>query len=141
LVRWSGSLPHSGFDDLARAVERISVTLAAEPGRVLAAKAPESVIQRAAQPLVAGETRVNPKDGLAYVWIPPGKFVVGCSPGDEECFPNEQPPHEVTITRGFWLGQTPVTEPAYARFAKASGSKRASALDLPPGRPRSARGV
>ena len=27
-------------------------------------------------------TRLNEKDGLVYVWIPPGKFRMGCSPGD-----------------------------------------------------------
>ena len=59
--------------------------------------------------------RVNPKDGLIYVYIPPGKFTMGCSPGDTECDADEKPPHEVTITRGFWMGQTPVTQEAYQR--------------------------
>jgi formylglycine-generating enzyme required for sulfatase activity len=63
----------------------------------------------------AGSTKVNPKDGLTYVWIPPGTFLMGCSPGDGECFSDERPAHEVTITRGFWLGQTPVTQQAYQR--------------------------
>lgn len=27
------------------------------------------------------KTKVNPKDGLTYVWIPPGTFEMGCSPG------------------------------------------------------------
>ena len=31
------------------------------------------------------DARVNPKDGLKYVWIPPGTFMMGCSPGDNEC--------------------------------------------------------
>jgi formylglycine-generating enzyme required for sulfatase activity len=66
-------------------------------------------------------TRVNPKDGLKYVWIPPGTFMMGCSPGDTECRDNEKPPHQVTITRGFWLGQTEVTVGAYGRFAGATG--------------------
>ena len=79
------------------------------------------------------QTRVNPKDGLSYVWIPPGKFIMGCSPGDKQCVPNEKPPHEVTITRGFWLGQTEVTQGAYARFA-VTGRKRAPiSPDLPAG--------
>jgi len=26
-----------------------------------------------------GATRLNPKDGLIYVWIPPGTFTMGCS--------------------------------------------------------------
>jgi formylglycine-generating enzyme required for sulfatase activity len=61
----------------------------------------------------AGTTKVNPKDGLTYVQIPPGRFTMGCSPG--YCDDNEKPAHEVTITRGFWLGRTPVTQQAYQR--------------------------
>ena len=76
--------------------------------------------------LVAGQTRDNPKDGLLYVWIPPGRFTMGCSSGDTECLDLEKPAHEVTITRGFWMGQTEVTDAAYARFAAATGKKHAS---------------
>ena len=65
--------------------------------------------------LMAGTKKVNPKDGLTYVWIPPGTFQMGCSPGDGECYDDEKPAHQVTITRGFWLGQTPVTQQAYQR--------------------------
>jgi serine/threonine-protein kinase len=63
------------------------------------------------------EAKVNPKDGLTYVWIPPGTFMMGypCLPG-----------HQVTITKGFWLGQTKVTVGAYKRFAEATG------LPMPP---------
>jgi formylglycine-generating enzyme required for sulfatase activity len=64
---------------------------------------------------------VNPKDGLKYIWIPPGTFMMGCSPGDNECFDWERPAHQVTITKGFWIGQTPVTVAAYKRFAGATG--------------------
>jgi len=63
----------------------------------------------------AGDIKLNPKDGQPYVWIPSGTFTMGCSPGDDECFPDETPAHQVTISRGFWLGQTPVTQAAYAR--------------------------
>ena len=62
----------------------------------------------------AGTTWVNPKDGLTYVWIAPGKFRMGCSPGDTDCFPDETP-HEVIIDHGFWMGQTLVTQGAYKR--------------------------
>jgi formylglycine-generating enzyme required for sulfatase activity len=68
-----------------------------------------------------GTAMTNPKDGLKYVWIPPGSFAMGCSPGDKECASDEKPPHQVTITRGFWLGQTEVTVGAYKRFAAANG--------------------
>ena len=63
---------------------------------------------------------VNDKDGLKYVWIPPGTFTMGCSPGDSECSGNEKPAHRVTISKGFWLGQTEVTEGACKRFAQES---------------------
>jgi len=53
------------------------------------------------------------KDGLTYVWIEPGTFTMGCSPGDGECQPNEVPAHEVKITAGFWIGQTDVTQLAW----------------------------
>ena len=68
-----------------------------------------------------GEVRVNPNDGLKYVWIPPGTFMMGCSAGDTECRSDEKPPHQVTITKGFWIGQTEVTVGAYKRFAAATG--------------------
>ncbi len=70
----------------------------------------------------AGEVKANPKDGQAYVWIPPGKFMMGCSPGDSECFDDEKPAHPVAITKGFWLGQTAVTVAAWKRYTSATGN-------------------
>jgi formylglycine-generating enzyme required for sulfatase activity len=61
-----------------------------------------------------GATMVNPTDGLTYVWIPPGKFTQGCSPGDTHCDPDEKP-REVTLDHGYWMGQTVVTQGAYKR--------------------------
>jgi formylglycine-generating enzyme required for sulfatase activity len=47
-------------------------------------------------------------------WIPPGEFVMG-SPDDEPGrWEDEGPQHRVTIGRGFWLGETPVTQGQYA---------------------------
>jgi len=69
-----------------------------------------------------GEVQPNPKDGLGYVWIPPGKFTMGCSPGDGECRTDEPAPHEVAIARGFWLGQTEVTQAAFERVMGANPS-------------------
>jgi formylglycine-generating enzyme required for sulfatase activity len=53
----------------------------------------------------AGKMKVNAKDRLAYIWIPAGTFTMGCSSGDNECFEDEKPAHEVTITKGFWMGR------------------------------------
>jgi formylglycine-generating enzyme required for sulfatase activity len=63
----------------------------------------------------------NARDGLKYVRVPPGTFTMGCSPGDNGCSDAERPAHQVTITKGFWLGQTPVTARAYKRFASETG--------------------
>ena len=66
-----------------------------------------------------GETRVNAKDGQEYVWIPPGTFSMGCSPDDDGCYGDEKPRHSVRITKGFWMGKTPVTVKAGRRFGLA----------------------
>jgi formylglycine-generating enzyme required for sulfatase activity len=68
-----------------------------------------------------GVTRKNPRDGLPYVWIPLGDFMMGCSKDatgkdDPECWEDEKPAHNVRISRGFWIGQTEVTVAAYEKF-------------------------
>ena len=55
--------------------------------------------------------RTNLTDGQRYVWIAPRTFWMG--PGDT---PTKEPRHQVLITKGFWLGETPVTVAAYSRF-------------------------
>jgi formylglycine-generating enzyme required for sulfatase activity len=45
--------------------------------------------------------------------------MMGCSPGDTECRDDEKPAHQVMITKGYWIGQTPVTQ---AAFQQAMGS-------------------
>ncbi len=67
-----------------------------------------------------GDVTINPKDGLEYVWIPPGTFTMGCSADDTECNEDERPAHEVTITKGLWLGQTSVTVGAWRRYRAAT---------------------
>jgi formylglycine-generating enzyme len=90
-------------------------------------------LRRAAVPAVnvapVGRIKVNSIDGQKYVWIPPGTFTMGCSPGDTGCEDDESPTHEVTITKGFWMGQTPVTVGAYKKYAQASGKPMHSEKD------------
>jgi serine/threonine-protein kinase len=78
-------------------------------------QAPAPTPPKPAEP-TAGEGKVNPIDGQRYVWIPPGTFQMGCSPGDNECADDEKPARTVTISKGFWMGQTEVTVGAYKRF-------------------------
>jgi formylglycine-generating enzyme required for sulfatase activity len=72
---------------------------------------PLALLPAAGQPV----SKVNPRDGLVYIWIAPGSFTMGCSSGDTECFEWEDKPHAVTIGKGFWMGQTEVTQEAYQR--------------------------
>jgi len=50
--------------------------------------------------------------GVAYRmrWIPPGRFVMGPPADEPGRYGDEGPQHPVTITRGYWLGETPVTQ-------------------------------
>jgi serine/threonine protein kinase len=70
-----------------------------------------------------GTVRVNRKDGQRYVWIPPGHFRMGCSPGDADCTTSEKPTHNVTISKGFWAGQTEAAVGAFQKFVDATGRK------------------
>jgi len=99
--------------------------LAPKPSPAAPAPAPAATSAARAESvakLAAGTVRISPKDGQRYVWIPPGSFTMGCSPGDSECFDEEKPPHQVTLTKGFWIGQTAVTVGAWKRYRIATGT-------------------
>ena len=76
--------------------------------------------------------KINQRDGLTYMWIPPGAYRMGChgavversfSDVEEACLGNELPRHSVTLSRGFWLGKTLVTQSAYRRVMRSNPSK------------------
>ena len=75
------------------------------------------------QPARGTVVKINPNDGLRYVRIPPGQFRMGCSRQDAACFDWEQPPREVQISKGFWIGETEVTQAAYERVTGANPSR------------------
>jgi formylglycine-generating enzyme required for sulfatase activity len=83
-------------------------------------------------PTVQTGTRVktNPEDGLEYVWIPPGSFSMGCSAADQLCANDERPAHQVTLTKGFWLGKTEVPQAAFQRVIGRNPSQN-KGPDLP----------
>jgi formylglycine-generating enzyme required for sulfatase activity len=80
-----------------------------EPGPRASGVAPE-----------CGAVKTNAADGQKYVWIPPGTFLMG-APAGAESDEDERPSREVTITKGFWMGQTPVTLGAYRKYAQTTG--------------------
>ena len=54
-------------------------------------------------------------------WIEPGTFQMGSPEKEDGRFDNEGPRHEVRLTKGFWLGDTPVTQ---ALWTAAMGNNR-----------------
>ena len=43
---------------------------------------------------------------MEMVWCPPGSFMMGSNDGDSD----ERPVHEVTLSKGFWMAKTEVTQ-------------------------------
>ncbi len=79
-------------------------------------KAAVAAIPAAAKPAEhTAKAKANPLDGLKYISVGPGTFMMGCSPDDKKCGVDEKPAHEVTITKGFRMGETEVTQAAYER--------------------------
>jgi formylglycine-generating enzyme required for sulfatase activity len=65
----------------------------------------------------------NARDGLEYVFVPKGKFMMGCVESDKECQQDEKPRHAVSFADDFWIGRTEVTVGAYKLFAEATKRK------------------
>ena len=63
----------------------------------------------------AGERKVWIFGGVEFAmrWIPAGRFLMGSGEEDTEAWDEEKPQREVTITRGFWMGETPITQRQY----------------------------
>ncbi len=78
--------------------------------------------------LKTGQKRVNRRDDLTYVWIAAGAYRMGCSEVDAACR-NDETPHQVTLTRGFWIGQTEVTAQAFRHFTLATEATMPKAPD------------
>ncbi len=60
----------------------------------------------------AGERLVKVVDDVEYTfcWCPPGKFLMGSSKNEKDRYADEGPQHEVTLTKGFWMLETQVTQ-------------------------------
>ena len=51
-----------------------------------------------------GDIWINPNDGLRYVYIPPGTFRMGCSPGDKDLRAMKSPLMRFAFRRAFgWV--------------------------------------
>jgi formylglycine-generating enzyme required for sulfatase activity len=75
--------------------------------------------------------RVKDKaSGIVMLLVPPGKFVMGMSPGDSEAESDERPAHEVTITKPFYLGRTEVTQEQWVKVMGNNPSRNQMSDDL-----------
>lgn len=81
--------------------------------------------------LKMGQTRVNRRDDLTYIWIAAGAYRMGCSQVDAACRDDETA-HQVTLTRGFWIGQTEVTVQAFHHFTLVTEATMPTAPDENP---------
>jgi formylglycine-generating enzyme required for sulfatase activity len=117
LADWRGEPAHPTFRKLCQNISSLLGPVAKPPTEKAPPDKPrhDSPISPAGvQPAAIMTPRTNPKDGLSYVWIPPGKFIMGCSPGDIEGFDNETP-YAARIAAGFWLGRMQVTQAAWKK--------------------------
>ncbi|MFH1571168.1 MAG: PKD domain-containing protein, partial [Gemmatimonadota bacterium] len=77
----------------------------------LQARGVEVAFDAAVEP-VTREMTVDLPGGatMQFVWIEPGTFVMGSAAAEPGRSGDEGPQHQVTITRGFWLGKYEVTQ-------------------------------
>jgi len=70
--------------------------------------------------------------GMQFVSIVPGQFEMGCGLEESHCGVGERPVHTVTLTRGFQIQTTEVTQGQYQRVMGKNPSRFSSCgLDCP----------
>ena len=117
--RTRGTLIAAGIAALLLAALVIALVKRRPAAAPIAAATPPPV----EHPRRPGDVWTNAKDGLESVWIPPGKFSMGCTPGDDRCDPALLPSREITFDAGFWLARTEVTVGAYKAFARQTATR------------------
>ena len=75
---------------------------------------------------------VIPDLALELRWVPPGSFVMGSPAEEPRRDKAEGPPFRVTLSRGFWLGRTEVTQ---AQYEAVTGTNPSTFKDAGPRAP------
>lgn len=73
---------------------------------------------------------------MDFVWIEPGTFAMG-APESQRVEENEGPQHQVTITRGFYLGKYEITQEQYEKVTGQAHWVDKSAVQSKPNNPAS----
>jgi formylglycine-generating enzyme required for sulfatase activity len=87
------------------------------PERLLAADRP--FVKQDREPVTL---KIDDKHSLQCVYIPPGKFLMG-TPYFMWPYHVEEYPHPVTLTRGYYLAEVPVTQALYEAVMGANPSR------------------
>jgi formylglycine-generating enzyme required for sulfatase activity len=104
-------------DELLDSTKRLAKRLLGEKVEEPAVRAPEpAVVAKPAGP----EPRITNSIGMTFVYIKPGTFMMG-SPLYETGRDNDETQHQVTLTKGFYMGETEVTVGQWRTFARDSG--------------------
>ena len=104
---------------------KAAAAAAAEAAEVAAEAAAKAAAEAAMRS--AGEAQMF--DGMEFVWVPAGEFLMGSTSPEAE--DNEQPVTQVRISRGFWLGKYEVTQSAWQRVMGTNPSDNAGCGQCP----------
>ena len=119
----------AGAEALKSASRGVDETLNAEGAEVYEKTFGEELVAVEAEPQ-AGERKVLTIKGVdfAFRWCPAGTFQMG-SPTYEGDRKSNETRHEVTLTKGFWLLETPVTVGMWRAFVSATGYRLGSGYE------------
>ncbi len=84
----------------------------------------EAVAMEGSKP---GQSRSDNEVKMPLRWCPPGEFIMG-SPKDEPGRDDYETPHKVTLTKGFWMGETEVTQGQWLAVTNFSLSAQAQKM-------------
>ncbi|HOF05263.1 MAG TPA: formylglycine-generating enzyme family protein [Syntrophales bacterium] len=78
-------------------------------------------------PFLVGDAGAQPRDfrnslGMTFVWIPPGDFMMGAA-GQETGRGGDEPRHQVTVTRPFYMQNREVTQGQWERVMGSNPSR------------------
>ena len=127
---WADLHTDNGFDKLLRAIQAGIESQNRELPR--ASEGQVKSINAETMP----KEWTEPATGMEFVWIPPGRFMMGQTEAEKnwlikevgkenykKWFARELPRHEAQIREGFWLGKYPVTNAEYRLFKKEHDSQ------------------
>ena len=69
------------------------------------------------------ENKLTLSNGMEFMRVPAGKFLMGSTKENKLAFDDERPQHTVDIPCDYWVARFPVTNEQYNLYAKAKGIK------------------